>query len=75
MPTEIGQGFQHSRRDQLLLTQSSFDVAGQLFKTQITNAFSKVLAGYVFQLMRLIENNGREFRQDTDGIRVFKLDP
>ena len=75
MPAQIGQPFQHSSRDQLFLSKSGFNVAGQLIKAQVAYALSKVLACDVLKLMRLIEDDGREFRQDTHSIGIFKLDP
>src|SRR5437763_15578608 len=75
MPAHIGQPFQHSSRDQLLLSKSGFNVTGQLIKAQVAYALSKVFTGDVLKLMRLIEDDGCEFRQDTHRIGVFKLDP
>ena len=40
-----------------LLLQRGFNVAGQLLKTKIADAYAKVASGHILQFMRLVKDH------------------
>ena len=67
-----GQGLQQSWRHGLLLLQRVFNVAGQLFESQVADGDTEIAGGNVFQFVGLVKNHGGKIGQDA-GIRRAAL--